>query len=144
MSKWLSVLILLFTSHAMADEIYTGFFSNKAISGYDSVAYFTEGKPVEGKEAFTTTYKGAEWLFASQDNLDKFVADPEAYAPQFGGYCAWAVSAKNDLAPGEPDQWAIVDGKLYLNYDADIKALWDKDRSKHIAQANTNWPSIEK
>nr|WP_217702143.1 YHS domain-containing (seleno)protein [Vibrio ostreicida] len=125
-----------------ADKIYTGIFSSKALSGYDTVAYFTQGKPVKGDSQFQTEYQDANWYFASQEHLDAFKADPERYAPQYGGYCAWAVSAKNDFASADPKQWAIVDGKLYLNYDAEVKSWWDDDRSGHIKQADINWPKL--
>lgn len=127
-----------------ADDIYTGIFSSKALDGYDTVAYFTEGKPIEGSKKFTTEYKGADWYFSSQQNLDAFVHNPERYAPQYGGYCAWAVSAKNDFAPGDPMQWSIVDNKLYLNYDQEIKQRWESDRELHITQADKNWPELIK
>ncbi|MBW3697428.1 YHS domain-containing protein [Vibrio sp. T187] len=139
--------LLLFSISQMAfaaDEIYTGFFSSKALEGYDTVAYFTESQPVKGSKEFTTEYKGATWYFASQSNLDAFVHNPEKYAPQYGGYCAWAVSAKNDFAPGDPMYWAIVDDKLYLNYDKEIKQRWDADRPQHITQADKNWPELIK
>lgn len=127
-----------------ADDIYTGIFSSKALDGYDTVAYFTEGKPIEGNKKFTTEYKGADWYFSSQQNLDAFVHNPERYAPQYGGYCAWAVSAKNDFAPGDPMHWSIVDNKLYLNYDQEIKQRWESDRDLHITQADKNWPELIK
>ncbi|EEY99356.1 hypothetical protein VOA_001705 [Vibrio sp. RC586] len=143
MKYWLGLILFFVSTLGMAqDQIYTGIFSNKALDGYDTVAYFTENKPVKGLPQFKTEYKGAEWFFASQQNLDSFVSDPEKYAPQFGGYCAWAVSEKNDFAPGDPQYWAIEDGKLYLNYDKKIKGLWDKDRTHHIVQANKNWPAL--
>ncbi|USD41742.1 YHS domain-containing protein [Vibrio sp. SCSIO 43135] len=147
--KVLLVFIALFTSALFTssvsyaeDEIYTGIFSNKALAGYDTVAYFTENKPVKGSSKFQTEYKGADWYFSSQQNLDAFVAEPEKYAPQYGGYCAWAVSAKNDFAPGDPHEWSLVDGKLYLNYDDDIKQRWEQDRTYHITQADKNWPNL--
>jgi len=127
-----------------ADDIYTGIFSNKALDGYDTVAYFTEEKPIKGSKKFTTEYKGADWYFSSQKNLDAFVHNPERYAPQYGGYCAWAVSEKNDFAPGDPMQWSIVDNKLYLNYDQEIKQRWESARDQHITQANKNWPELIK
>ncbi|WP_460756581.1 YHS domain-containing (seleno)protein [Marinomonas epiphytica] len=139
----MSFLFALISSFALAkDPISTGFFSNKAVSGYDTVAYFTEGKPVKGSSKWSTKYQGAVWQFASQTHLDMFLVEPEKYAPQYGGYCAWAVSAKSDFAPSDPKQWAIVDGKLYLNYDKKIKALWDEKPVQHIKQANTNWPGM--
>lgn len=136
---------ILLASPAYADKppIYTGTFSNTAVQGHDPVAYFTEGKPVKGSKDFTTDYKGAEFRFASQENLDTFLSDPEKYAPQFGGYCAWAVS-EGYTAKGDADHWAIVDGKLYLNYDKKIQERWEQDRAAHIVKANSNWPDILK
>ncbi len=96
--------------------VYTGTFSNTAVSGYDTVAYFTQGKPVKGSTEFRTTYNGAEWRFASAANLAKFRANPGRYAPQYGGYCAWAVS-QGYTASGDPTVWKVVGGKLYLNYN---------------------------
>ncbi|MHC6527364.1 YHS domain-containing (seleno)protein [Vibrio proteolyticus] len=145
MKKFIMMALLLVSSSVWAeDPIYTGFFSNKALDGYDTVAYFTDNKPVKGKSEFSVEYKGADWYFASEQNLKRFQADPEKYAPQYGGYCAWAVSAKNDFAPGDPKYWAIVDDKLYLNYDKAIKQRWDEKRQQHIKQADRNWPALIK
>ena len=94
--------------------VYTGRFSDVALGGFDPVAYFTDGKPVEGSRQFAFTWKGATWRFAPQANLEAFSADPERYAPQYGGYCAWA-AARNYLAPGDPRHWRILGGRLYLN-----------------------------
>lgn len=121
--------------------VYTPLFSKVAVGGYDPVAYFTQGKPVEGKEAFKATYKGAEFRFSSAANLAKFKADPQAYAPQYGGYCAWAV-ANGYTAKGDPRQWKVVNGKLYLNYNADIQAKWSKDIPGHIKAGDANWPQV--
>ena len=125
---------------ARSAEIYTGTFSSLAVGGYDTVAYFKQGKPVEGKAEFATQYKGTTWRFASKENLDAFKANPTAYAPQFGGYCAWAV-AHNYTASGDPQVWSVVEGKLYLNYDRDVQAQWSKDIPHYIADGNKNWPS---
>lgn len=135
--------VLTYSPMAMAKEppIYTGVFSNKAVSGYDTVAYFTEGKPVKGDPKITTSYKGAVWQFASPENKAKFDANPDQYAPQYGGYCAWAVS-QNDTASADPTKWRIVDGKLYLNYDADVQKKWEMDIPGLIAKANKNWPAV--
>ena len=130
-------------AHADKAPVYTGSFSNTAVEGHDPVAYFTEGRPVKGSRDFRTEYQGAEFRFASQDNLDTFLADPEKYAPQFGGYCAWAVS-EGYTAKGDADHWAIVDGKLYLNYNKKIQNRWEQDREMHIVSANTNWPEVLK
>lgn len=144
----LSTILLMFSaffsSQALAkDPIYTSFFSNVAVSGYDTVAYFTENQPVEGSASYATQYQGADWYFSNQENLDAFKANPGKYAPQYGGYCAWAV-AKNKTAKGDPTQWAIHDGKLYLNYNADIRATWLKDKETLIMDADKHWPSVLK
>jgi len=126
---------------AQKPEIYTGVFSKQALAGYDSVAYFTEGKPVKGSRDYTTTYKGTVWQFSSAENRDAFIATPEAYAPQYGGYCAWAL-AENKLAKGDPKYWNIVDDKLYLNYNAAIQKKWLADVPGFIEKANQYWPSV--
>lgn len=136
----LAVIMPLASAFA-APEIYTGRFSNTALQGYDTVAYFTEGRPVQGSSDFTTEYKGVVWKFSSQANLDLFLADPEAYTPQYGGYCAWAV-AKGQLAKGSAQQWYIEDGKLYLNLNRNIKSRWIEDREALIEDADANWPTV--
>ncbi|MEM7768650.1 MAG: YHS domain-containing (seleno)protein [Pseudomonadota bacterium] len=128
-------------AHADKDPVYTGRFSNVAVEGHDAVAYFNEGEPVKGSKAFTTEYEGAEFRFASQDNLDTFLADPAAYAPQYGGYCAWAVS-QGYTAKGDADHWKIVDGKLYLNYNRKVQETWEGDIPGFIQSADTNWPTV--
>lgn len=112
-----------------------------AVGGYDTVAYFTEGKPVQGKDEFTTEYKGVNWRFASQENLDKFKANPDQYRPQYGGYCAYAV-ANGGTAKGEPEVWHIHEGKLYLNVSKSVQRRWLKDVPGYITKANTNWPGV--
>lgn len=123
----------------------SGLFSYKpsgvAIRGTDTVAYFTEGKPVKGSDAFTTEWNGATWKFASQEHLDLFVANPEKYAPQYGGYCAYGVT-KNNLVKVEPENWTIVDGKLYLNYNDSIQSKWEGDISGYIADANEKFKGL--
>jgi hypothetical protein len=112
-----------------------------AIRGYDPVAYFTEGRPRRGDPAFAADWQGARWLFASAANRDRFLADPEGHAPQFGGYCAWAV-AEGYTAPIDPNAWRIVDGKLYLNYSRRIQNRWERDIPRNIARAIANWPAL--
>ena len=111
--------------------------SDTAIRGYDTVAYFTEGEPVEGSDEFATEWQGATWRFASQEHLDLFEADPEKYAPQYGGYCAYGV-AGGYLVKIEPELWTIVDDELYLNYDDDVQEKWVKDIPGFIATADGN------
>ncbi len=112
-----------------------------AIRGYDPVAYFTEGKPVEGKPEHTAEYMGAQWHFASAENRDRFAADPDKYAPQYGGYCAWA-AANNYIAPVDPHAWSIKDDKLYLNFSKFVRARWALDKDGNIAKADANWPGL--
>lgn len=112
-----------------------------AIKGADPVAYFTEGKPVTGQRKFQTEWKGAKWHFASAQNRDMFVANPEKFAPQYGGYCAFAVS-QGYTAKIDTDAWAIVGGKLYLNYSTGVLRMWETDISGHIASADKNWPGV--
>lgn len=112
-----------------------------ALRGYDPVAYFTEGAPRRGLEAYSTHWQGAEWRFASAAHRAAFVADPAAHAPQYGGYCAWAV-AEGYLAPVDPEAWAIVDGRLYLNFNARIQRRWARDIPGFIARADANWPGL--
>ncbi len=148
--KYLSGLTILFSAvvfsssaSAAIDAIYTGFFNNNAVSGYDTVAYFTQGEPVEGSDDYTHQYMGATWKFASQEHLNLFVADPEKYAPQYGGYCAWAM-ANGDTASAEPDLWTIHEGKLYLNYSRRVMNRWLDDKEALIQKADVEWPKFEK
>jgi YHS domain-containing protein len=130
---------------ALADKapIWTNFGSNVAIRGYDPVAYFTAGRPIEGSTTFKATYQGAEFRFANAANRAAFIASPARYAPQFGGYCAWAVS-QGYTAGVDPNAWAIVDGKLYLNYNSTVQARWQGDRANLIVAGNRNWPTVLK
>jgi hypothetical protein len=112
-----------------------------AIEGYDPVAYFTDGKPVAGRPGLEHAWQGATWRFASAEHRDLFAADPGKYAPQYGGYCAYAV-AKGKTATIDPEAWSIVDGKLYLNYSLKIRATWEEDIPGYIAKADRNWPAL--
>ncbi|MGF1536247.1 MAG: YHS domain-containing (seleno)protein, partial [Elainellaceae cyanobacterium] len=112
-----------------------------AIRGADPVAYFTEGEAVIGSPEFQYEWNGATWTFASAENRDLFASNPEAYAPEYGGYCAQALSEGN-LVSTDPDAWEIVDGKLYLNYSLEVQQQWLTDVPGHIAMADANWPEI--
>jgi hypothetical protein len=116
--------------------------SGDAIRGYDPVAYFNEGKPVQGTDDLTFVWKDATWKFASEANLKSFKEDPEKFAPQFGGYCAYGMM-KGYKAPTSPDAWTIVDGKLYLNYNKDVRSLWNEKQQEYIATAVKNWPTVK-
>lgn len=109
--------------------------SGIAIRGYDPVAYFTEGKPVEGVSEYATEWMGATWLFASPEHLNNFLEQPQSYAPQYGGYCAYGVS-QSYLVKVDPEQWTIVDDKLYLNYDEAVQKKWQKDIPGFIAKGD--------
>ena len=122
------------------DPIYTAWNKNIAVGGYDAVSFF-KSKPVEGSKDFTFEYKGADWYFSSEANRDLFAANPEAFEPQYGGYCAWAV-AGGKLAKGSPKYWEIEDGKLYLNYNEKIKERWVADKTGFISRADAKWPAI--
>jgi YHS domain-containing protein len=115
---------------------------NLALHGYDTVAYFTENRAVEGKTEFAFEWGGATWRFVSAENRDRFSADPEKYAPQFGGYCAYAVS-RGYTANGDPNVWKIVDGKLYVNYSAKAKSVWEEKQAENIEVAQRNWVEFQ-
>jgi len=115
--------------HAQKASIYSS--NGKAINGYDPVAYFTESKPVKGNEKFSYQWNGATWYFSSKQNMDSFKKNPEKFAPQYGGYCAYGLS-RGYKASTEPDAWTIENNKLYLNYNKEVRELWNKDRKKFI------------
>jgi YHS domain-containing protein len=137
----LAAASLVHPALAKTDAISTSFLNRNAVSGYDTVAYFKAGKPVKGDKRFSATYQGATWLFSSAENRAAFLKDPAAYAPQYGGYCAWAVG-HGYTASSDPEAWRIVNGKLYLNYDKEIQAKWLKDPANLIKQGDANWPTI--
>lgn len=112
-----------------------------AIRGYDPVAYHEQEKPVKGSADHSLQWQGAAWFFASAENRGKFQQDPERYAPQYGGYCAFAV-ANGATATTEADAWSIVDGKLYLNYSLGVRDKWRKDIPGYIVKADANWPGV--
>ena len=117
--------------------------TDTAINGYDPVAYFTVGKPVKGQDGLVTEWMGAKWKFSSQANLDLFKANPEKYAPQYGGYCAYGVT-RGYLVKVEPDQFTVRDGKLYLNFDADVQSTWLKDPAGYIKDADNKYLALLK
>ena len=112
-----------------------------ALAGYDPVAYFREGQPREGRADLRLRHAGVDWYFASEANRQAFAARPEAFAPAYGGYCAWAV-AQGYTAKGDPLAWRIESGRLYLNYDLSVKAEWEKDMAGNIRRADGHWPKI--
>jgi YHS domain-containing protein len=142
----LAVVAGLFASSAAsaADPVFveaTTDGGRAAIRGYDPVAYHLIGAPVLGSAQFTHEWRGASWRFASAANRDAFAKDPERYAPQYGGYCAFGTSRGYKVST-QPDQFAVVGGKLYLNYNAGVMQAWDKDRPYYIGKADANWTTL--
>jgi YHS domain-containing protein len=112
-----------------------------ALRGYDAVSYSSDGKAVPGVPAFEYRWMNVVWRFASADHLERFKKEPERYAPEFGGYCAYAVS-QGYTADGDPTVWRVVDGHLYLNYSTDAQKLWEKDVPGNITKGHQNWPTV--
>ncbi|TDF35562.1 YHS domain-containing protein [Alteromonadaceae bacterium M269] len=137
---WLVALPAL----AAKDAVNTkGFGNSAAIKGYDTVAYFTQSKAVKGSDEFTTQWHGATWQFSSQANLDLFKGNPEKYAPQYGGYCAWAMADGDGRTAGiDPDVWHIHEGKLYLNYNRNVQKEWLSTKLADIKVADRNYPNV--
>ena len=137
----LSSLVLLLTAISGADA-GTLPKDDLAIKGYDSVAYFKAGKALKGNGSFTFPWHSMTWHFLSKENRDLFAATPEKYAPQYDGYCAWAMTEER-LAITDPEVWKIVDGKLYLNCSAAAYEKWSKDIPGHIKKADAIWPTLQ-
>ena len=135
------LLLTPLAASAASDAVYTSWRNNIAAEGYDVVTFFS-GKPQLGKAAFTTSYEGAEWVFFSQANKDLFLTNPELFAPQYGGYCAWAM-AKGKTAPGRAEHWFVEDGRLFFNYNARIQRRWEKKRATYILSADKFWPELK-
>ncbi len=113
-----------------------------AIKGYDVVAFHTEAKAIIGKEQFNYRWKETNWLFENQANLEMFKKEPEKYAPQYGGYCAYG-TAEGHKAPTETDTWTVKDNKLYFNYNKKVQERWNKDIPGYIVKADKNWVEIK-
>ena len=112
-----------------------------ALGGYDPVAYFAAGQPVKGDKAISVAHDGTTYYFASAANRDAFAKEPARYLPQFGGFCAWAVS-RGYTAPTDPLAWRIVDGRLFLNYSRDVQKMWEGDVPGNIEKGDANWPGL--
>jgi hypothetical protein len=134
----LSPAIASFTAAGTINEV-----KGLAIHGYDPVAYFTAGGPVMGSPRFTLRHEGATFRFASAAHRDSFRADPGRFAPAYGGFCAYGVS-KGYKAKIEPEAFTIIDGRLYLNYNLEVREMWSKGIPGHIEKADQNWPAVAK
>ncbi len=139
----LLIAAILFAPAALAQKAPVFSDRSGAIRGHDPVAYFDQKGPVKGSKQFSHDWRGTTWHFASAENRDRFAAAPEKYAPQYGGYCAYAVS-QGYTADIDPAAWSIVDGKLFLNYSLSVRERWRKDIPGHIRSADANWPGVLK
>jgi YHS domain-containing protein len=134
------ILVSVIGAHAQKAEVYAP--KGNAINGYDPVAFFTMSKPVMGADDYTCMYKDVKWKFSSKENRDAFQANPEHYAPQYGGYCAYG-TAEGHKAPTEIETWSVVNDKLYFNYNGKVKEMWVKDQQSYIMKADKKWPEIK-
>ncbi|MEQ8532434.1 MAG: YHS domain-containing (seleno)protein [Imperialibacter sp.] len=116
--------------------------SRGAINGYDPVVYFLEQKSLAGKKEISCSWKGAKWCFSSMENKERFVAEPEKYAPQFGGFCAYGLHNGYKIHT-DPNCWTIHEGKLYLNYNERVQGIWRMNPKKYIEIAAENWERLK-
>ena len=137
-----AIFVGAFAAEAQRDPISDR--GGSALKGYDTVAYWTQNEAVKGDKKITAEYKGATFRFASEENKALFVANPEKYLPEYGGYCAWAIGkSKTGFAPGNGKYWKFVDGKLYLNYDKGVQKKWEKDIPGFIQTGDVHWSENE-
>ena len=123
---------------------YNTMYAGLGAKGYDVVAYFTDGKPVQGSADHEYVYGGVTWRFASKEHRDTFAANPEKYAPQYGGFCAWGAASGKLFDVDPVNGWTIVNGKLYLNFNADLNKTFANDSAKFIPKADKNWKSLNR
>ena len=142
LTKFLALLALLSSHIVMADPATYLNDAGVALAGNDPVAYFTVKAPVKGQAALSAKYQDATYWFISQENRTAFLAEPGKYAPQYGGYCAYA-AALGKKAPGDPTQWSVVGDKLYINYDARIQKQWLADVPGYIKSADSKWSDLK-
>ena len=133
---------LLVPAAAHAETFYNVGWTGVAIKGYDPVAYFTEKMPVKGNSDFEYEWSGAKWRFASARNLEMFKGNPEKYAPQYGGFCAYGV-ANGYLVKVDPEAWTVYEDRLYLNYSLKVREQWKQDIPGNIRKADANWPNLK-
>jgi YHS domain-containing protein len=134
------ILFTMFNTYAQKSAVFAP--EGKAIRGYDPVAFFKMSKPIMGKDSLAYNWQDATWLFSSRENLEDFKNNPEKYAPQYGGYCAYGTS-QHHKAPTETDTWTIVNDKLYFNYNKKVQQVWIKDQKAFIEKADQQWPDIK-
>jgi len=135
------IAFMVWGTNVMAQNIPVFCTSEGAIRGYDVVGYFTEGKAIKGDTTFKYTWNGADWMFKSKENMELFKANPEKYAPQYGGYCAYGVS-ENHKSPTNAEAFTILNNKLYFNYNPKVKELWIQNPTERIAKADSLWKGL--
>ncbi len=146
MIKYIVALIMLSTllisggASAKDDAVNTGWFNNTAIKGYDSVAYFTQNKAVKGSDKYTFSYLGADWHFSSEENKTAFAENPKRYAPQYGGWCAYAMADEGNAVGIDPEAFYIHEDKLYLNYSQSVQQKWLSNLLPYIVMADGYYP----
>jgi YHS domain-containing protein len=143
MKKFAFLLLLLLPSltFAAGKTLLNVDKTGLGLKGYDPVAYFTENRPVKGSPQFVSTYNGARYQFASAANKAAFDSDPSKYEPQFGGFCAYAAS-EGHTAKIEPEAFEVLNGRLLLQYDLDVRELFNKDPQGKLKKADANWPGL--
>lgn len=143
MKKALSVVFVIVSMAGLAagKQLLNLDSNGIGIQGYDPVAFFTEHKPVKGSPQFQSDYNGAKYWFASADDKTAFDKEPARYEPQFGGYCAYGAS-QGHRAPVKIEAWQIVNGRLLMQYDLDVKTKFNKDQQGTLKKADQNWPGI--
>ncbi len=136
------ILSLIGIANALGQEseIYTD--NGIAIRGYDPVAFFTKNDALEGKSEFSFKWKDATWYFVSKEHQELFMAKPEAYAPQFGGYCAWGMREGYKAETKPKNAWTVYNNKLYLNYNKDTTKGWKEAKDQNIEMAESNWSKM--
>ena len=134
-----ALLVSVVATPALAGDVTQ---STPGISGYDPVAYFTDGKAMKGSGYHVADYKGVTYAFASKDHKQLFEDNPEKYVPAYGGYCAYGVAVGKKFV-SDPEAWKVVDGTLYLNLDKDIQSKWLQDVPGYIKKSEANWKEIK-
>ena len=144
MKALLSIAAIIFFFSCSSKKSNSEIFivDGKAIRGYDAVAFHLDQKAIPGTKTYTYQWKGADWQFANQQHLDSFKLHPDKYAPQYGGYCAFGV-ADSHKAPTETGTWTVKDGKLYFNYNDEVKRAWLTDQQAYINKADKLWPTVK-
>lgn len=136
----LSTLLISGAANAKDDAVNTGWFNNTAIKGYDSVAYFTQNKAIKGNDKYTFSYLGADWHFSSEENKTAFAENPKRYAPQYGGWCAYAMADDGNAVGIDPEAFYIHEDKLYLNYSQSVQQKWLSNLLPYIVMADGYYP----